>query len=219
MKYERLYKKLAPFFKRLYRLEIVGQENIPEAGGLIVAANHTAMMDVIILSVALGGRQVRFMAKKELFGIPLLSSLIRSLGAFPVDRGNADVKSIKSAISIVNGGEVLGIFPQGTRRAGLDPRTTEVKSGVGLIAYRTGACVLPVMIDSHRMKTKMFRPNRIIIGEPIPVDSLGFSSGGKNEYHAASEAVFSHICALKYGALASGEKPLQSGENKEEGGK
>lgn len=209
MEYSRLYKALASFLAKLYRLEVTGEENIPAGNdGVIVAANHTAMMDVIILSVAMRGRQVRFMAKKELFSIPLVSSLIRALGAFPVDRANADAGSLKKAISIVNDGGMLGIFPQGTRRGGLDPRTTEVKSGVGLIAYRTKACVLPVMIESDGMKTKMFRKNRVIIGKPLSYDALGFSDGGMSEYERAAKTVFAHVCELKYGAsLPSGDKP------------
>ena len=206
MKYGKLYDSLAPFLSKLYRLEVTGEENIPADGGVIVAANHTAMMDVIILSIAMRGRQVRFMAKKELFAIPLVSSLIRALGAFPVDRGSADIGSLKTAISLVSGGEMLGIFPQGTRRGGLDPRTTEVKSGVGMIAYRTRACVLPVMIENDRMKTKMFRRNHVIIGSPIPADELGFVSGGMEEYNSAAKAIFARICSLKYSELPSGEK-------------
>ena len=205
MEYGKIYNALAPFLAKLYRLEVTGIENIPAEGGVIVAANHTAMMDVIILSIAMRGRQVRFMAKKELFSVPLVSSLIRAFGAFPVDRGNADIGSLKKAISLVDGGEMLGIFPQGTRQGGRDPRTTEVKSGVGMIAYRTRACVLPVMIENDGMKTKMFRRNHVIIGKPIPSDELGFVSGGMEEYNAAAKAIFAGICSLKYSALPSGE--------------
>lgn len=215
MDYSKIYKFFAPLIAKLYRLEVVGDENIPVDGGVIVASNHTAMMDVLILSVAMKGRPVRFMAKKELFKIPLVSPLIRSFGAFPVDRGTADVSSLKKAMSLVEEGEVFGIFPQGTRCGGLDPRTTEIKPGVGLVAYRTKACVLPVMIESDRMKTKMFQKNRVIIGKPLFYDDLGFTGGGKQEYEAAAKTIFSHVCELKYGReLPTGEKPaLGEGKN------
>lgn len=198
MKYSNIYKRVSSLISRLYKLEVVGQENIP-ADGAIVAANHTAMMDVLVLSVAMGGRQVRFMAKKELFRIPLVSSLIRSLGAFPVDRAGADVGSIKTAIGLIENGELLGIFPQGTRQGGKDPRTTPVKAGVGLIAYHTRGCVLPVMIENDKMKVTMFSKTRVTIGKPLYYDDLGFSDGGRAEYTRAAENIFAHICELKYG--------------------
>lgn len=198
--YANIYKLFAPLVRAAYRIETIGQENIPE-GGVILASNHTAFSDVLVISAA-ANRQVRYMAKKELFRIPLLKQLITALGAYPVDRGGADVGSIRRTIAMLDEGELIGIFPQGTRRGGEDPRRTEVKGGVGMIAYHAKASVLPVFVANARMKTGMFRKNTVIFGKAIPYEELGFQRGGAKEYQERSEQIFQKICALRYGEEA-----------------
>ena len=193
--YETIYKIFAPLVIRLYRIETVGAENIPETGA-ILASNHTAFSDVLVISAA-ARRQVRYMAKKELFATPL-APLIKSLGAYPVDRGGADVASIKRTISLVEGGELVGIFPQGHRYGRQDPRTTEIKPGVGMFAYHTKAPVVPVFISNKRMKTGMFRKNTVTFGKPISFEELGFTGGGRSEYSAAARIIFDRVCGLYY---------------------
>jgi 1-acyl-sn-glycerol-3-phosphate acyltransferase len=194
--YETMYRVFAPLVRALYRVEAVGTENIPE-GGVILASNYTAFSDVLIISAA-ANRQVRYMAKKELFRIPLLKQLITGLGAYPVDRGGADIGSIKRTINLLESGELIGIFPQGTRQGGKDPRETEVKGGVGMIAYHTKSPVLPVFIFNSRMKTAMFRKNTVTFGQVIPYDDLGFEKGGVKEYSQCAEMIFREVCALHY---------------------
>ncbi len=177
----------------LYRLRAVGVENIPETG-CILASNHTSFVDVFLISVA-ARRQVRYMAKKELFKIPLLGSLIASLGAYPVNRGGADVSSIKRTIQLIENGDLIGIFPQGHRFGKTDPRTTPVKGGVGMIAYHAKACVVPAFVE----KVGVFRVNTVQFGKPIPYDQLGFVNGGVKEYQSAAEKIFTRVCALQYG--------------------
>lgn len=198
MKYGKLYKFVAPILRWLYRVEVIGGENIPE-GGVILAANHTAFSDVFLVSVAANGRQVRYMAKKELFYTPL-APVIKAIGAFPVDRKNSDVASIKKMIALVSAGEAAGIFPQGTRRGGLDPRTTEIRPGIGMVAYHAKVPVVPILLESKRMRTRILCRNRVIIGKPIEVGELGFESGGSAEYARAARYIFDRICDLKYGA-------------------
>ncbi|MBP3378890.1 MAG: 1-acyl-sn-glycerol-3-phosphate acyltransferase, partial [Clostridia bacterium] len=181
-----MYKLFAGPVKYLYRIRAVGLENIPE-GGCIIAANHTAFSDVLVISAA-AKRQVRYMAKAELFKTPL-RPLIKALGAYPVERGGADVGSIKKTIALLGEGELVGIFPQGHRYGKQDPRNTEIKSGIGLIAYHAKTTVVPVFIDNKRLKTKMFQKNTVIFGEPITFDELGYVSGGKVEYMNASKKI------------------------------
>ena len=195
--FERMYKMFQPTVFRLYRIHVTGEENIPE-GGAIVASNHTAFSDVLVISASTK-RQVRYMAKKELFKIPLPAQLIKALGAYPVDRGGADVGSIKRTITMLEEGELIGIFPQGHRHGKKDPRTTEVKAGVGMIAYRSKVPIVPVYLDSKRGKTGMFRKNYVTFGKPIYFDELEFVSGGQTEYLNASKIVFRHICEIKFG--------------------
>lgn len=203
--YQWIYKTFEPAVSALYRIEVHGAENIPE-DGVIVASNHTSFADVLVLSAA-AKRQVRYMAKKELFKIPLLAPLIRALGAYPVNRGGPDVSSIKRTIELIGQGELIGIFPQGHRYGGQDPRTTEIKAGIGMIAYRTKVPVLPVFLDSSCGKTRMFRKNIVTFGEPIRFEELEFVKGGMTEYTRAAQIIFDRVCEIKYGKseLSAGE--------------
>lgn len=205
--YQWIYNTLEPAVSALYRIEAHGVENIP-AEGAIVASNHTSFADVLVISAA-AKRQVRYMAKKELFRIPLLAPLIKALGAYPVNRGGPDVSSIKRTIELIEGGELIGIFPQGHRYGGQDPRTTEIKAGIGMITYRTKAPVIPVFLDGKSGKTSMFRKNVITFGEPICFEELEFVKGGMTEYTRASQIIFNRICEIKYGKseLPAGDRP------------
>ncbi len=193
------YQVIRFFFLRpvrlLFRVRSVNEEKLPKEGGYIICANHTAMLDVLILSVC-NDRQIRYMAKAELFKIPLLRGLITFLGAYPVDRGGADVKSIRRTISLIDEGYAIGIFPQGTRHPGVDPSTTPIKGGVGMIAYHAKAPIVPAYIRTKGNRVMLFRKTELVIGDPIPYEELGFEKGGSKEYKAATEKVFTKICAL-----------------------
>lgn len=194
--YQWFYKTFKPFVSFIYRIDAHGVENIPEHGA-ILASNHTAFSDVLVISAA-STRQVRYMAKKELFKTPI-GPLIRALGAYPVDRGGADAASIRHTIALVESGELIGIFPQGHRYGGMDPRETEVKPGVGFIAYHTKAPIVPVFLENSRMKTGVFRKNTVTFGKPVTFEELMFQKGGMAEYSRAAREIFNHICEIKYG--------------------
>ena len=194
--YNVIYKLFSRPVRAIWRVKTEGIENVPEHGCLLVA-NHTAFSDVLVLEAA-QKRQIRFMAKKELFKIPLLSQLIKALGAYPVDRGGADVRSLKLTFKMIEEGDLIGIFPPGTRHPNTDPRTTEVKSGIGMIAYHAKADILPVYIDNDG-KTRSFHRNTVKIGKLIPFGELGFEKAGRAEYERAANYIFSKVCELKYG--------------------
>ncbi len=209
--YEKMYKTFQPLMKWLFRVESVGWENVPE-GGAIIASNHTAFADPIVISAA-AKRQVRYMAKKELFKIPLLSGLIRSLGAYPVDRKGGDVSSIKKTIAMVKEGELVGIFPQGHRYGKKDPRTTPIKPGIGMIACRAQMPVVPVFIEGETGKTAFFRKTTVRFGKPIPFEEY-CPEEGRVDYMQVSRLLFDRICAIKYGeALA---EACEKGGNEKE---
>ena len=107
--YNVIYKLFSRPVRAIWRVKTEGIENVPEHGCLLVA-NHTAFSDVLVLEAA-QKRQIRFMAKKELFKIPLLSQLIKALGAYPVDRRGADVRSLKLTFKMIGEGDLIGIFP------------------------------------------------------------------------------------------------------------
>ena len=197
----KFYKFMFKIFGRpvrwMWHVTSEGKENIPE-GGCIIICNHTSFADVLVLEVA-QERQVFFMGKKELFKIPGLSHLISGLGAFPVDRGGADVASIKRTIAEIHSGRMVGIFPQGTRLPKVDPRTTEVKGGVAMIAVRAGCPIVPAYIDNEAVHTKPFRKNHVIFGKPITSAELEAAGATKRDYQGMMEYAFSKVCELKYG--------------------
>ena len=131
-------------FKIRYKLIVHGNTNLPETP-LIICANHINLWDPILLAIIFD-RQIRFMAKKELFE--------NKFGAFPVDRDNVNITTIKDAIQLVKDNEVLGIFPEGTRVKTVSEKN--MKTGVAMIASRAGADVIPVFINSdYKFRSKV----------------------------------------------------------------
>lgn len=100
----------------LFPLKTIGRENIPEEGGVLLCGNHTSLLDPMTMGIKLK-RKVNYMAKAELFNIPVLGQLVRQLGAFPVKRGGVSKESIKTALNLLRSGQVMGIFPEGTRNS------------------------------------------------------------------------------------------------------
>ena len=193
--YGTLKKILGGPIKALFRIKAYGQNNVPSDRGVLVCANHTSFSDVIVMSASTDV-QVRYMAKKELFSVPLIGSLVKALGAYPVDRKGGDVAALRKTVSMLEDGNAIGIFPQGTRHRDVDPRETEVQHGVGLIAYRAKCDVVPVFIRTKNNHTHFFGKTEIYFGEPIPYESLGFEKGGKEEYRKAAEIIFDRVCSI-----------------------
>lgn len=194
--YTVLKKLLEKFFIWLFRVETEGMENIPKEGGVLLCPNHLSNWDPIIIG-AVSKRQIRFMAKSSLFKIPLLNSLIKALGAFPVHRGSADPSALKKAIGYLKDGDAVGLFPQGTRMMGKEPDMTGVKSGVGMISFRAKADVVPVYIKTKDYRIKLFRKVYLKFGKVIPYEELGFDKGNQEEYTAAAEKIFTKVLELK----------------------
>lgn len=191
---------LALFFKTLFRIHSHGLENFPETGGCIVAPNHTSALDPILIAVA-EKRPIVFMAKAELFKIPILSQLMRALQAFPVNRKEGDIKAIRKSISIVERGDPLCVFPQGTRCAGVKLSETrdKLKSGIGLISHKTEAPIVPVYIKTKKNKVKLFGSTDIYFGKPIaPEEYMQFD--GKTKYSDTASLVFDRILLLERGS-------------------
>ncbi len=181
--------------KLVFGIKAYGEENLPSDRGVIVCANHTSFSDVIVMSAATDV-QIKYMAKKELFSVPIVGPLVKSLGAYPVDRKGGDVAALRKTVSLIEEGHAVGIFPQGTRSPGVDPRTTSVQHGVGLIAYRAKCDVVPVYIKTKGNHTRFFRKTQVHFGELIPYENLGFEKGGKDEYKNAAELIFDRICSI-----------------------
>ncbi len=194
--YRIIYAIFAGLVGFLFRIRVTGREHEPDEGGFIVCANHISATDPVVLCYAFRKHQVRFMAKKELFKIPLLSGLIRVLGAFPIDRGGNDVGAIKTSVSMIKEGKCMGIFPQGHRYPGQNPRDTETKNGAALICTRAEADVIPVYIQKKNNKHKLFRKTNVIIGEKIPFESFGYDPEATGEYARITGIIFDRVCSL-----------------------
>lgn len=130
-------------FKVLFRWEVSGAENIPKSGGTIIASNHISLWDPPVIGTAMQ-RQIHFMAKEELFKIPVFNSVIRKLNAFPVKRGAVDRNALKTALNILKEGKVLGIFPEGTRSK--DGKLGHAQPGATLLALKAGVPVVPTAV-------------------------------------------------------------------------
>lgn len=159
---------LVPFFRLYFRLEGVGAEHIPARGAAIIAANHRSFLDPFVIG-ALAHRPVYYMAKRELFEHPLQARLLSALGAFPVDRGAGDEQAMLTALALLEGGECVLIFPEGTRmrRGPLgNPRR-----GIGRMALQSGAPVVPVaVIGTDRVRRGWrVRPCKVAVrcGRPL----------------------------------------------------
>lgn len=194
--YRFFYALFAGIVGFLFNYRVIGQEKERDEGGYIVCGNHVSATDAIALCYAFRKNQVCFMAKKELFKIPVLAQLIKMLGAFPIDRGGSDVGAIKTAVKVVKDGRCLGIFPQGHRYPGENPRDTKTKNGIALIATRAEADIVPCYIWRRKNRFRLFRRTYIIIGDQISFKSLGYNPDASGEYARITEHVFDKICAL-----------------------
>ena len=193
--YQFLKAIVSPIYRLLFNVRVIGKENVPTEGGVLLCPNHLAAVDVISIG-AVCPRQITCIAKKELFEIPVLGGLVKALGAVKIDRGGADVGAIKAAVSAIESGKTVVIFPQGHRCPGVNLASTQIRHGAGLIAYYAKCNVVPVCINIKGGKYSLFRKTEIIYGKPIKYSELGYTDGGREEYAAATEKIFGQVIEL-----------------------
>ncbi|MEW6675482.1 MAG: lysophospholipid acyltransferase family protein [Nitrospirota bacterium] len=162
------------FLKVFNRLEVIGSKNVPDKGGVIVAANHVSYLDPPVIGAALK-RRATYMAKQELFKIPLLGIFIKSF-SFPVNRDRPQPSTIKEAVSRLKEGELIVIFPEGGRS--VDGSLLDAKRGVGIIVAISRMPVVPALIEGTEKALpagrKFLRPAKIkvIFGNPITIEKM-----------------------------------------------
>lgn len=194
--YRRTKKIFGWIFRLLYRVKVVNPEKEVLDKPYIVCCNHTALMDVAVITLSMK-TQVHYMAKKEVFKVPILKRFARAMGAFPVDRKSGDVGAVKKTIAYLKNGECVGVFPQGTRKPGVHPKDTEIKNGIGMFADRAGVGILPVCIRTKKHKLKLFRRTEFVIGEYISPEEIAFEDlSGKEKYQKIADYAFDKLVKL-----------------------
>jgi 1-acyl-sn-glycerol-3-phosphate acyltransferase len=184
-----------PFFGGLYRCRVKGAEHLPRSGPAMVAMTHKCFWDPVIAGMIFE-RPLRFMAKKELFENRQAARFISSLGAFPLDRGAGDRAALQTALTILDRGEVLLMFPEGHRQT--DDAVHEFLPGVGMIALRSGAPVIPLALDGTQYMLRDGKPGfpalRGLVGPPVDLGDIG--ARNSKAYREAAQRMHEAVAGL-----------------------
>lgn len=178
------------YFYIFNRITILGYENIPESGGIIICSNHIHWLDPVLIGVYIK-RRVNYMAKAELFKNKFTALLLKGIRAFPVRRGTGDISAIKTSLKLIKNGQVLGIFPEGTRSKDGSPMHAE--PGVALISIKADAPVIPIRISGSY---KAFNRITITIGKPIVFTEYGNKKLSMEQISSLSQNIMNTIARL-----------------------
>lgn len=179
---------LGLLYRLVYRVKIVGKENIPKQGACIICANHLNYLDAAAV-VIFNKRKVRFIAKEDLFHSKLMNWLAHVFDIIPIKRGKQDIESMKRSMKALKDGEILGIFPEGTRKG--IAKNVKVKNGAAFMAIRNGVRVIPVGIQGS---FKPFSTVTLNYGKPIKFEQQ--KSPEKDYLDKASEQIMEQIIML-----------------------
>jgi 1-acyl-sn-glycerol-3-phosphate acyltransferase len=184
----------------LGRWRVTGHENIPKSRGVIVAPNHISYADPPVVGAALR-RHVSFMAKEELFKIPLLGPIIRHVGTFPVKQRSADRAALRHAMKLLEDGRVVCIFPEGMRSP--DGTLQKPALGIGMVALKTRVPIVPMaivgtdrLLPAHSVFVRFARV-RVKIGTPVPLDDLYEHASEREAMEQVGERVMAAIAELQ----------------------
>lgn len=176
------------YTKVFYKYEVIGAENIPDDGNIIIAANHKSNLDPIFLAPAIRNRKVSVIAKKELFKNKILGAYLKSINVIPIDRENPGISTIKNVLKEIKNGNAVGIFPEGTRCKGKE--FGKAKAGLGMMAIKGKALIVPVSIITDY---KLFKKVRIYIDTPISVEEYYGKKLTSEDYEKISQSVLDVI--------------------------
>ncbi len=177
---------------------VVGHEHVPEEGGAVIASNHLSFLDPPAVGVAMR-RRTYYFAKSELF-VPVFGWIIRKCYAFPVERGSADTRALKEAIKLLKGGELLTMFPEGTRSR--DGEVHEFDLGAALVASRAGVPVIPCALTGTDvvmpLGARCFRRGKVAVSFGEPIDTLQHGpKPGKEDLQRITRRLEEAVRALK----------------------
>ncbi len=179
-------------FRFGHGLEVTGQERVPKTGGCLLASNHVSFIDPPVLGAACP-RRIVFMARRDLFRHALLGAFMRGVHVIPLARGEADLSAIRSAVERMRAGDLLAIFPEGTRQ--LSGRLGVAKRGVGLLAAAARVPVIPVLVSGTFRalppEAKWLQPGkiRVAFGTPIPYTESSSRRTARDQHEQLATAV------------------------------
>ena len=181
-------------FGLFYKVDIRGIENVPRKGGAVICANHRGQLDMFFMGYKLK-RMIHYMAKEELFRNPVLRFLLTRVGAFPVNRHTADLTSIRTALRLLSEGELVGVFPEGTRVKRGKIRNVKIKPGAVMLAVNAGVDIIPVSISGSY---KPFSKVSVIFHKPVdPREYNQNVSENSKEFQSIAEhimdLIYSHV--------------------------
>ena len=200
--YHLIHVIVRPLFSSLFKFQVFGAENLPARGGVLLMSNHASFVDPVFLGAAVN-RNLRYMARSTLFKPGLVDKFLRLMNAFPVQRGSADRAAIRRALKVLADDELLLIFPEGTRT--VDGSLGKALPGIGLIAQKTEASVVPVYLSGSQdvlpRKAKMIRTAKVTVSFGKPLDMKPYRAGKptKETYLSIGEEVMARIAELKNG--------------------
>ncbi len=180
------------YIRLFFRLTYSGLENIPEQGAFMLVGNHTNSLDMLAIQTVMVP-WVHWVAKKELFKSRLGQKIFSSLGCIPVDRGSADLLAARAIIQALRDGQVVGIFPQGTRVETDQIPHVKPKSGMISFAVRTNASILPVAVSG---RFKKFNRVKIVFGKPFKIDAIADRRPSARELDEMAADVMRKVYAL-----------------------
>lgn len=180
--------------KIFFRADLRNMGNVPKNGPILLCSNHISLFDMLFIGYKLK-RNIHWMAKEELFRVPVLGWFITKAGAFPVKRGKGDVDSIKTAIKLLDEGHIVGIFPQGTRIGNKDWRTFRAKRGAALILTKTKT-EIPILPVGIKANYKVFSKVTIVFGEPTNLNLEKDKKYTNEELNEISYGIIKRIYSL-----------------------
>lgn len=186
------------FCKVFFKYEVIGIENVPLEGNVIIAANHKSNLDPIFVASSMTTREVAAIAKKELFDHEVLGFILKKLNTIPIDRENTGIATVKQILRAIKDGYVLGLFPEGTRVKGKE--FGQAKAGLSLFASKGKANVVPISVISSY---KLFSRVKIYIGEPIDMSQY-FRAKLTNEDHERISEEIMQVIIKNYCEQADG---------------
>lgn len=175
----------------VFRWQIADAQRLPQEGAVIIVSNHANLIDPIIVGCCFE-RRVHFMAKQELFRIPVLRNVIKALGAYPVRRGTADRSAIDASFRILDAGGVVAMFPEGTRHR--DGRIHPLRPGAALLAMRSKCRILPVIVEgSHRITLCRLPKINVYVGEAFDLPEKIAGDSEKEKTKNATSHIQRHM--------------------------